>query len=116
MKLVDQQRWRLVATFALTALIVPLLLGGFPGLHIHGQNGLEPELLSIDHDSGNKSGCSLCALNRSLGQSRPGSPSAAIGIQVRFGPEAIDIIQPTRRVPADSDPRAPPVHDSIWNV
>ena len=98
------------------ALLLPLALSGLPGLHAHGFGGPEQELLSLDHESGSGTGCSLCALHRKLGQSIPGKVAEAILGRVDIGPVFVEPFRLSRPVTVYSDPRAPPVCDSNRNV
>jgi hypothetical protein len=116
MRLANPERLRWVATIALAASLLPLILGGLPGLHDHGLQGAEQEIVTLADLAEGESGCALCALHRSLEHSIPGSADEPCRLEANNGPVAAPIIQAPQPVSAGSAPRAPPVHDSIWNV
>jgi len=111
-----QQQQRSVRILALVALLLPVVLGSFPGLHTHHLNSIDTNLPAASHGNGGGDECPFCALSRNLAQVVPGGALVACRSVADADMPSKSYILPSRMAPSDSDPRAPPVHDSIWNV
>jgi hypothetical protein len=107
-------RW--ISAVTLAVCLFPLVAGGLPGLHEHGLQGAQQDIISVADVVGDGAGCSLCALHRSLGQTIPGSATEPCCLETSTVLVAFETVWTSGPVSAGADPRAPPVCDSIWNI
>ncbi len=109
-----KQPW--IQVLALAALLLPAVLGSIPGLHTHPLVCSDTDLPAASEGAGGGTECPFCTLSRNPGQVVPGGVPDSCHCEATAVSSPGGYIPPSRPVPADTAPRAPPVYDSNWNV
>ena len=106
----------MIRVLALATLLLPVILGSFPGLHVHDTASSRADLPAAADtvDSGND--CPLCALSRVPAHSVACEPGDSGPGRSGTGATTLPDLPCSSPVIAEAAPRAPPVHDSTWNT